>query len=425
MKTEFCEIKSVEAMEILDSRGNPTVAATVTLESGARATASVPSGASTGVHEAYELRDKGSTRYLGRGVQSAVGNVNGRISSALVGVSALDQQRVDSIMIALDGTRNKSNLGANAILSVSLAVARAAATELGIPLYRYLGGIRSNSLPIPMMNVINGGAHSDNPLDFQEFMIIPHGAEGFGESVRMGAEVYHALRATLKERSLSCALGDEGGFAPDLKNEREAIELIIFAIERAGLAVGKDVSLGLDVAASEWYRSGTGSYFLPKSKREMSSADLADLLCSLADDYPIISIEDGAGEDDIDGWRYLSDKLSSLILVGDDLFVTSRERVEMGKRVGIANSVLIKPNQIGTLSEVAETVIYATANGFSTVMSHRSGETCDPFIADLSVALGCPYIKSGALARGERLAKYNRLLEIESEIFSPNFSYFN
>ena len=424
MRNEASEIKNIEALEILDSRGNPTVMATVTLESGVKGRASVPSGASTGAYEAFELRDGDKGRYLGKGVQTAVKNVNTAIASALVGVCAHEQQRIDSIMIALDGTRNKSNLGANAILSVSLAVCRAAAAELGLPLFRYIGGAGANSLPIPMMNVINGGAHSDNPLDFQEFMIIPHGAESYGEALRTGTEVYHNLRAILKSRGLSTALGDEGGFAPDIADERAAIELIISAIEKAGYRPGKDVSIGLDVAASEWYKADTGNYFLPKSKRIMTSAELSDVLLSLTKDYPVISIEDGQGEDDISGWRALTEKLSSLMLVGDDLFVTSSDRVVMGAREKIANAVLIKPNQIGTLSEVQETVTAASALGYRSVMSHRSGETDDSFIADLSVALGCGFIKTGAPARAERLAKYNRLLEIESELFSPVFPSF-
>ena len=424
MRNEASEIKNVEALEILDSRGNPTVMATVTLESGVKGRASVPSGASTGAYEAFELRDGDKGRYLGRGVQNAVKNVNTAIASALVGVCAHEQQRIDSIMIALDGTRNKSNLGANAILSVSLAVCRAAAAELGLPLFRYIGGAGANSLPIPMMNVINGGAHSDNPLDFQEFMIIPHGAESYSEALRTGTEVYHNLKAILKTRALSTSLGDEGGFAPDIADERAAIELIINAIEKAGYRPGKDVSIGLDVAASEWYKSDTGNYFLPKSKRIMTSAELSDVLFSLTKDYPVISIEDGQGEDDISGWRSLTERLSPIMLVGDDLFVTSSDRVLMGAREKIANAVLIKPNQIGTLSEVQETVSSASALGYRSVMSHRSGETDDSFIADLSVALGCGFIKTGAPARAERLAKYNRLLEIESELFSPVFPAF-
>ena len=424
MKIEASEIKSVEGLEILDSRGNPTVMATVTLESGAKGSAAVPSGASTGSHEAHELRDGDKNRYLGRGVLGAVKNVNTTIASALVGVNAHEQQRIDSIMIALDGTRNKSNLGANAILSVSLAVCRAAAVDLGLPLFRYIGGAGVNSLPIPMMNVINGGAHSDNPLDFQEFMIVPHGAETYSESLRMGAEVYHNLRAILKSRSLSTALGDEGGFAPDISDERAAIELILSAIDKAGYRAGKDVSIALDVAASEWYKSDTGNYFLPKSKRVMTADELTEMLCRLTKEYPVISIEDGVGEDDISGWKTLTEKLSSIMLVGDDLFVTSSDRVLMGAREGIANSVLIKPNQIGTVSEVIETVTNASTLGYRSVMSHRSGETADSFISDLSVALGCGFIKTGAPARAERLAKYNRLLEIESELFSPVFPSF-
>ena len=416
------EIVSIEAYEILDSRGNPTVKAAVTLASGAIGKASVPSGASTGSHEAFELRDKSSKRYGGRGVLGAVENVNTEIAPALVGISALDQQRADSIMIALDGTHNKSKLGANAILSVSIAIARAAAEHLGIPLYRYAGGALRSVMPIPMMNVINGGAHSDNGLDVQEFMIVPIGAESFAEALRMGAETYAALRGCLSQRGLSVALGDEGGFAPRISDEREALDMLLEAIKKAGYRAGEDIALALDVAATEWFRSDTGDYLLPKSERSYGTGELVSLLESLARDYPIISIEDGCAEDDISGWVSLTERLSGIALVGDDLFVTSRERVELGAEKHIANSVLIKPNQIGTVSEVAETVAYAHSKGYRTVMSHRSGETSDTSIADIAVALGCGMIKSGATARAERVAKYNRLLEIEAEIFSPTIA---
>lgn len=422
MKTTNSEIKKITAEEILDSRGFPTVEATVILESGAVGVASVPSGASTGVHEAWELRDR-EKRMHGKGVLRAVENVKEKIAPALIGVSALDQERVDSIMITLDGTGNKSNLGANAILSVSLAVARAAAAHNGVPLYRYLGGSAKNTLPIPMMNIMNGGAHADNNVDIQEFMIVPHGAESICEAVRMGAEVYFYLKKLLVEEGLSTGVGDEGGFAPSLENERAAIELILKAIERAGFKAGEDISLALDVASSEWYDEKEKCYFMPKAKKRLSKEELAEMLVSLAEDYPIVSIEDGMAEDDVEGWRLLTEKLNSrLLLVGDDLFVTNRSRLVMGKTQKIANAILIKPNQIGTLSEVIETVEYAKANGYRAIMSHRSGETADTFIADLSVALGTELIKTGAPARSERTEKYNRLMKIERELFAPSYA---
>ena len=415
------EIREISAREILDSRGNPTVEATVLLESGATGVASVPSGASTGRYEACELRDKDG-RYGGRGVLRATDAVNTKITPALLGVSAIDQSRADSIMITLDGTGNKSNLGANAILSVSLAIARAAACHLGIPLYRYLGGARANFLPIPMMNIINGGVHADNNLDIQEFMIIPHGAENLVEAVRMGAEVYAALKKLLTADGLSVAIGDEGGFAPKLREERSALEYIVRAIEKAGFKAGEDISLGLDVASSEWYKNGKKSYHLPKSSKEMDSSGLLGELCSLTDEYPIISIEDGMGEDDFCGWQKMTERLASkIMLVGDDLFVTNRERLEIGIKKEMANAILLKPNQIGTLSEVIETAERASTFGYKCVMSHRSGETADTFIADLSVALGCPYIKTGAPARSDRVEKYNRLMKIENEMFDPAY----
>ena len=413
------EIKLVNSREILDSRGNPTLETTVVLDSGARGTASVPSGASTGIHEATELRD-GESRFFGKGVLKAVSYVNGRISSSLLGVSALDQIRADSIMIALDGTENKSNLGANAILSVSLAVARAAASHIGIPLYRYLGGSLKNSLPIPMMNIINGGAHADNMLDIQEFMIIPKGAESFKEAVRMGAEVYSSLKKLIHSKKLNASVGDEGGFAPLLKNPDEALDLICEATQKTGLKLGSDIFFGLDVASSEWFLNG--AYELPKENKRITRTELSCELMRLCDKYPIMSIEDGMAEDDIDGWRDLTKKANDkIMLVGDDLFVTNKERLSMGISEGIANAVLIKPNQIGTVSEVTETVALAKSQGYKTVMSHRSGETSDSFIADLAVALECEFIKAGAPARSERTEKYNRLMKIENELFAPNY----
>lgn len=415
------EIREISAREILDSRGNPTVEAKVILESGAIGKASVPSGASTGSHEACELRDN-DERFGGKGVLKAVDSVNTKIMPSLVGISALDQSRADSIMIALDGTGNKSNLGANAILSVSLAVARAAACHLGIPLYRYLGGESRNLLPVPMMNIINGGAHANNNLDIQEFMIMPHGAESFSESVRMGAEVYASLKKLLLSEGLSVAVGDEGGFAPKLNDEKSAVEYIIKAIEKAGFLPGDEISIGLDVASSEWYNNDSASYLLPKSKKELNRNDIIGMICELTSNYPVVSVEDGMAEDDFEGWRDITQKLGNkTMLVGDDLFVTNKRRLEIGIKKSLANAILIKPNQIGTVSEVAETVEMAKQNGYRCIMSHRSGETADTFISDFAVALGCEFIKTGAPARAERVEKYNRLMEIENEMFSPAF----
>lgn len=422
MKTFNSEIKKITAREILDSRGTPTVEATVILESGAIGTASVPSGASTGEHEAKELRDR-EKRMHGKGVLRAVEGVNDKISPALIGVSALDQERADSIMITLDGTGNKSNLGANAILSVSLAIARASAAHIGIPLYRYLGGSSRNTLPIPMMNILNGGAHADNNLDIQEFMIVPHGAESLSDAVRMGAEIYFHLKKILSDGGYGASVGDEGGFAPNVDGEKQAIELILKAIANAGLKAGEDISLALDVASSEWYDAEKKCYVMPKSRKIFTAEELLGMLSSLRSEYPIVSIEDGMGENDVSGWRILTEKMKSeALLVGDDLFVTNKKRLIMGKTQKIANAILIKPNQIGTLSEVIETVDYAKANGYKTIMSHRSGETADTFISDLAVALGCELIKTGAPARSERAEKYNRLMKIESEMFNPAYA---
>lgn len=412
------EIAKVCAREILDSRGNPTVEAEVTLTSGAVATAQVPSGASTGIYEACELRDSESKRYNKKGTLSAVKNVNELIHPALVGMDVYDIDEADSVMIALDGTYNKSNLGANAILSVSAAVAKAGAVSLGIPIYRYLGGALRRRMPVPMMNILNGGAHAENNIDVQEFMIIPSGAPSFTEGVRMCSEVYHTLKNILSAKGLSTAVGDEGGFAPMLPSDEEAIKAILSAIEKAGYTPGVDFMLGLDAASSEWYEGG--SYFMPKRAKSYTSDELVDFFCSLAEKYPILSLEDAVGEEDEYGWKRLTERLSNkCVLVGDDLFVTDPVRVSKGIEKGIANAVLIKPNQIGSVTETADAVYTAKAAGYKTIMSHRSADTEDTFIADLAVALSCDFIKTGAPARAERTAKYNRLMKIESELFSP------
>ena len=350
--------------------------------------------------------------------------MNTKIAPALIGISALDQVRADCIMITLDASHNKSNLGANAILSVSLAICRAAAAHLGLPLYRYIGGIRANSIPTPMMNILNGGAHAQNNLDIQEFMIVPIGAASFNDGMRMCAEIYSKLKSLLSEKGYSTAVGDEGGFAPNVEGEREALDLICEAVKSAGYLMGADISLALDVAASEWYSDSDKLYKLPKSGRAYTAAELSDMLIKLCDDYPIISVEDGVAEDDIDGWKILTEKAKSknILLVGDDLFVTNKQRLVMGVENNIANAILIKPNQIGTVSEVCETVEYARSKGYATVMSHRSGDTSDTFISDFSVALGTEFIKSGAPCRSERVEKYNRLLMIENELFSPCYN---
>ena len=416
-------IKSICARQILDSRGNPTVEAEVTLEDGTSYTASVPSGASRGEHEAHELRDGDSFRYAGRGVLRAVSSVENIIAPALVGREVSDVSAHDAIMIALDGCTNKSNLGANAILSVSFALSRAAAHSLGVPLYRFIGGAHRQRLPIPMMNILNGGAHSKNNIDIQEFMIVPHGADSFSEAVRWGAEIYSSLKKLLESKNLYTGVGDEGGFAPMLPSDRDALSLITEAIRTAGYKVGDEVSLALDVAASEWYDGGV--YKLPKRGVTMSADELADYIFELCTDYPIISVEDGMAEDDISGWQRLGEKFKSrkTLLVGDDLFVTNTDRIRMGIERGIANSVLIKPNQIGTLTETAEAIALAKEHGYKTIMSHRSGETEDAIIADLAVGYGTEFIKTGAPARSERVAKYNRLMKIEKEIFSPEYGF--
>ncbi len=411
----MAKIVEVHAREILDSRGNPTVEAEVTLASGAIGTAKVPSGASTGTREAVELRDGDPKRYLGRGVRRAVANVNTEIRAALVGMDAEDQQALDAKLIELDGTENKSRLGANAILAVSLAVAHAVAQERKQPLYRSLHTGGDFRLPVPMMNIINGGAHADNNLDFQEFMILPVGAPSFSEALRYGAEIFHHLKAVLKQRGLNTAVGDEGGFAPDLSSNEQALEVILEAIEKAGYRPGEEIALGLDVASSEFYQEG--KYKLASENLELDSQSFADYLAAWVERYPIITIEDGMAEDDWEGWRLLTDQLGSRIqLVGDDLFVTNPAILQEGIKQRIANSILIKVNQIGTLSQTLAAVRMAHEAGYTAVISHRSGETEDTTIADLAVAWGTGQIKTGSLSRSDRVAKYNRLLWIEEQL---------
>ncbi|MCE5331216.1 MAG: phosphopyruvate hydratase [Bacteroidales bacterium] len=413
------KIEKIFAREILDSRGNPTVEVDVLLESGIVGRAAVPSGASTGENEAIELRDGDKGRYLGKGVQKAVANVNNILGPALVGISALQQRVIDKKMIALDGTKTKSNLGANAILGVSLAVAKAAAAYLDLPLYRYIGGTNTFVLPVPMMNIINGGSHSDAPIAFQEFMIRPVGAESFKEGLRMGAEVFHSLKKVLHDRNLSTAVGDEGGFAPTLKGTEDALESIITAIEKAGYKAGKDVMIGLDCASSEFYKDGIYDYskFEGPAGAKRNSAQQADYLAELVSKYPIDSIEDGMSEGDWDGWKLLTDKLGNKVqLVGDDLFVTNVDYLKKGINLGCANSILIKVNQIGTLSETLDAIEMAHRAGYTSVTSHRSGETEDATIADIAVATNSGQIKTGSLSRSDRMAKYNQLLRIEEEL---------
>jgi enolase 1/2/3 len=409
-------IVDVTAREILDSRGNPTVEADVLLSSGVLGRAAVPSGASTGEHEAVELRDGDEERYGGKGVRNAIRNVEETIAPALAGADATDQIGIDAALIEMDGTPNKSNLGANAILSVSLAVARAAAEDLKLPLYRYLGGPLARVMPVPMMNIVNGGAHATNNLDFQEFMIVPVGADTFSDAVRMGAEVFHALKKVLVRRKLSTGVGDEGGFAPDLRDDEEAIKVIIEAIEAAGYGPGKQIALALDVAATELYKDGV--YVFKKSGgRKLDAEGMIDLYTRWVDEYPIVSIEDGLAEDDWDGWAKLTSALGDRVqLVGDDLFVTNTERLAKGIESGVANAILIKVNQIGTLTETLEAIDMARAAGYLSVISHRSGETEDTFIADLAVATGAGQIKTGSASRTDRVAKYNQLLRIEGQL---------
>ena len=407
-------IMNVSGREIIDSRGNPTIEAEVLLESGAQGRAQVPSGASTGQFEAVEMRD-GGERFHGKGVLKAVKCVNQEIAEALVGTDALDQRVVDAKMIDLDGTHNKSRLGANSILGVSLAAAHAAAMESQTPLYRYLGGANAHVLPVPMMNVINGGEHADNNVDLQEFMIMPVGAASFSEGLRWGVETYHVLKSVLSDRGLSTAIGDEGGFAPNLASNEEALALLVEAVERAGFRPGDEIALTIDAAATEFYVDG--KYQLAGEGRSLDSSEFAQYLADLCDRYPVLSIEDGMDEEDFEGWSALTGMVGEKIqLVGDDLFVTNSERLEDGVRRGIANSILVKVNQIGTLTETLETVQLATASGYTSVMSHRSGETEDTTIADLAVATNCGQIKTGAPARSDRVAKYNQLLRIEEEL---------
>ncbi len=409
------QIEEVIGREILDSRGNPTVEVEVLLSGGATGKAAVPSGASTGEREALELRDGDKTRYLGKGVRKAVGHVNGEIAEEVKGADARDQALIDRILIELDGTPNKGRLGANAILGVSLAVCRAAAEASGLPLYRYLGGAGARVLPVPMMNVINGGAHADNRLDPQEFMVCPVGFGTYAEALRAGVEVFHALKAILKKKGLSTGVGDEGGFAPDLSTSREALDLLMGAIAAAGYKAGKDVAIALDPAASEFHEKG--KYVLKGEKRTLSSDQMVSYWASLARDYPIVSIEDGMGESDRAGWIALTKELSrEILLVGDDVFVTNPEILAAGIADGIANALLVKLNQVGTVTETLEAVRLAQSNGYKTVVSHRSGETTDDSIADLAVAINAGLIKTGSASRGERLAKYNRLLTIEEDL---------
>ncbi|WP_426429528.1 phosphopyruvate hydratase [Winogradskyella sp. HB-48] len=412
-------IVNVHARQILDSRGNPTVEVDVVTENGVMGRAAVPSGASTGEHEAVELRDGGDT-YMGKGVLKAVENVNSTIAQELLGISVFEQNMIDQLMIEIDGTKNKSNLGANAILGVSLAVAKAAANELGMPLYRYVGGVSANTLPLPMMNIINGGSHSDAPIAFQEFMIMPVKAKNFTHAMQMGTEIFHNLKKVLHDRGLSTAVGDEGGFAPNLAGGTEdALDSIKLAVEKAGYRFGEDVKIALDCAAAEFYVDGKYDYtkFEGESGKIRTSAEQAEYLAELASKYPIISIEDGMDENDWDGWKVLTDKIGDKVqLVGDDLFVTNVERLSRGIENGIANSILIKVNQIGTLSETISAVNMAHNAGYTSVMSHRSGETEDNTIADLAVALNTGQIKTGSASRSDRMAKYNQLLRIEEEL---------
>ena len=407
-------IEHIAGREVLDSRGNPTVEVEVILESGANGRAIVPSGASTGAFEAVELRD-GEARYMGKGVLDAVAHVDDEIYDALVGFDALDQRDIDRVLLELDGTDNKSRLGANAILGVSLAVARAAADELAVPLYRYVGGVNAHVLPVPMLNVLNGGEHADNNVDIQEFMIMPVGAASFSEALRWGAETYHVLKKVLHDRNLSTAIGDEGGFAPNLASNEDAVKLLLEAIEKAGFTPGTDIAIALDAASTEFYKDG--NYVLAGEGRSLAPAEMVGYLQELVSKYPIVSIEDGMAEEDWDGWSKLTAAIGDKVqLVGDDLFVTNVERLSRGIEVGVANSILVKVNQIGSLTETLESVAMATRAGYTAVMSHRSGETEDTTIADLAVATNCGQIKTGAPARSDRVAKYNQLLRIEDDL---------
>ncbi len=410
-------ILDLHARQILDSRGNPTVEVDILLEDGSFGRAAVPSGASTGAYEAVELRDGDKAKYLGKGVLKAVDAVNGEITETLIGLDAEDQEEIDAAMIALDGTENKSRLGANAILGVSLATAKAAADARGLPLYRYVGGVSAHVLPVPMMNIINGGEHADNPIDIQEFMIMPVGAENLAEGVRWGSEIFHTLKSGLAEKGLATAVGDEGGFAPDLASTRDALDFIMASIEKAGFKAGDEIILALDCAATEYFKDG--NYHISGEGKILDPAEMSDYLVQLCKDYPIKSVEDGMSEDDFEGWKLLTDAIGDKVqLVGDDLFVTNPVRLSQGIKDGLANSLLVKVNQIGTLSETLEAVRMAHRASYTAVMSHRSGETEDATIADLAVATNCGQIKTGSLARSDRLAKYNQLIRIEEELGS-------
>jgi enolase len=417
-RESMTEIASIHAREILDSRGNPTVEADVVLEDGTRGRAAVPSGASTGEHEAVELRDGDKKHYLGKGVLHAVENVESVIAPELAGMDATNQRLIDATMISLDGTENKGKLGANAILAVSMACARAAAESLGVPLYRYLGGVNACVLPTPMMNILNGGAHADNNVDFQEFMVMPVGAETFSDALRWGTEVFHTLKGVLKKKGYNTAVGDEGGFAPSLKSNVEAIEVILESIELAGYKAGEEIAIALDPAASEFYDKSAGRYVFKKSdKSEKTSDQMADYWASWVRQYPIVSLEDGLAEDDWQGWKYLTEIVGRKIqLVGDDLFVTNVKRLQQGIDEGVGNSILVKVNQIGSISETLDAIELARRNGYTAVISHRSGETEDTFIADLAVATNAGQIKTGSASRTDRIAKYNQLLRIEEEL---------
>jgi enolase len=412
------QIAKIHARQVLDSRGNPTVEVDVYTTSGVLGRAIVPSGASTGKHEAVELRDGDKKRYLGKGVLKAVANINTKISKELEGVNIFEQNAIDQIMILLDGTPNKAKLGANAILAVSLAAAKAAAEELGMPLYRYIGGVNANTLPVPLMNILNGGAHADNKIDFQEFMVVPTGADTFGEGLRMGVEVFHHLKTVLKKKGYSTNVGDEGGFAPNIGSNEEAIETVLSAIEAAGYKPGKDIYIAMDAASTEFYDEKTKVYHFHKSNgKKLKSEEMVEYWANWCKKYPIISIEDGMAEDDWKGWSLLTQKLGNKIqLVGDDLFVTNVTRLQKGITDNIANSILVKVNQIGTLTETINAVNLAHRNAYTSVMSHRSGETEDVTIADLAVALNCGQIKTGSASRTDRIAKYNQLLRIEEEL---------
>jgi enolase len=410
-------IAKIQAREILDSRGNPTIEVDVWTETGNMGRAAVPSGASTGAHEAMELRDGDKKRYLGKGVQKAVENVNTTLNTELHGALVTEQAMIDKAMIALDGTPNKGNLGANAILGVSLAVARAAAAEAGLPLYRYVGGVNASVLPVPLMNILNGGAHADNKVDVQEFMIMPVGAKYFAEGLRMGTEVFHQLKSVLKKKGLSTNVGDEGGFAPDLPSNEDALKLVMQAIEQAGYRPGEDIVLALDCASTEFYNAEKKRYTLESTGDSLTSEEMVAMWADWAKRYPIVSIEDGMSEDDWDGWKKLTEAIGGRVqLVGDDLFVTNTARLSEGIGKGIANSILVKVNQIGTLTETIEAVEMAHRAGFTSIMSHRSGETEDSTIADLAVALNCGMIKTGSASRSDRIAKYNQLLRIEEQL---------